>query len=105
MSSKSFFNSEINNYNNLSVEIIEKWINLEIERIEKRITKDFTWLNQLTTDFPSSATMERKFIEILLENKTILDTLRYVKKDLRSLDYKIENNPLFMSKKSYEVKK
>ena len=93
MSSKSFFNSEMNNYNNLSVEIIEKWINQEIERIEKR-----PWNNGIY-----GSDTERKSIEILLENKTTIDTLKYVKKELRNLDLMLVNSPNW--KKFYEVKK
>ena len=72
-----------NVYGNLSVDLIEKWLDEQIKIMEGR-----PWNNGVY-----GSNTDQKSIEILLENKIKIDTLKDIKKQLSNLDLMLVSSP------------
>jgi len=72
--------TEINTYNNLSVDIIEVWIDGEIEYLEKQTN---TWDNVAKEQFSHIGTHSAM---LFARRIVVLDTLRDLKRSLHNVD-------------------
>ena len=74
--------SEINRFGNLTIEIVERWIDEQIKIVEKSMG-----------DGKYNSYTDRKSIEIILEHKGTVDLFRSIKRELNTLDTMLNCTP------------
>jgi hypothetical protein len=74
---------KMNVFGNLTVDIVERWIDEQIKIMESR-----PWNNGVY-----SSDTSRKSIELLLEHKGTVDIFRSIKHDLYRLDMMLDSTP------------
>jgi hypothetical protein len=75
--------TEINRFGNLTIEIVERWIDEQIKIMENR-----PWNNGMYNSHTS-----RKSIELLLEQKGTVDVFKSIKHELKTLDMMLDSTP------------